>query len=97
MNQRADPGTAAAETALRAIAYDARLVLDENDRLRARVADLEETVRILRVQLPLMPYALGPDPAGPDPRWAAPTIPAPRDPNRDAAPPGAAPTRSPSR
>lgn len=64
-------------------AYYGRAVTD-NARLRARVAELEETVRLLRVQLPLMPYALGPDPAGPDPRWAS-TIPEQRRPAHDAA------------
>lgn len=88
--------SAAAETALRAFAYDASLVIEENARLRARVADLEDTVRILRVQLPLMPYALDPDPAGPDPRWAS-TIPAQRAPTCGAAPGAAGPTRSPGR
>jgi hypothetical protein len=49
----------------------------ENDRLRQRIAELERTVRILRVQLPLIRLTLDADPDGPDPRWAA-RIPAPR-------------------
>lgn len=58
----------------------------ENDRLRRRIDDLERTVRILRVQLPLAPHALPADPTGPDPRWAG-RIPSPRPPSDPVSPP----------
>lgn len=48
--------------------------------LRRRITELERTVRILRVQLPLVPHALPAAPGGPDPRWAA-RIPSPRQPS----------------
>lgn len=43
---------------------------DENNQLRDRLADAERTIRILRVQLPLMRHTLPAPPEGPDPRWA---------------------------
>lgn len=94
----AAPGTSGAEHRLQQHIDDVALVMAENDRLRNRVADLEYTVRILRVQLPLMPYAIGPNPDGPDPRWAS-TIPGPRAPAHDAASAaqGGAPTPQPGR
>lgn len=61
-------------------AAHAGTVTAENARLRARIRQLEETVRLLHVQLPLMPFALGPHPDGPDPRWT-PDIPTQRDVN----------------
>lgn len=72
----------------------AGVVAAENARLRARIRELEETVRILRVQLPLYEHAIDAHPGGPDPRWA-PTIPAPRDPARDGGPAAPAPAPRP--
>lgn len=65
----------AAETDRDLWADQAAVVLAENCDLRRENERLREAIRLLHVQLPLMPFALGPNPNGPDPGWAVPCIP----------------------
>lgn len=49
----------------------AAMVLTDAQAMREHITELQRTVRLLRVQLPLIPHAVPCGPDGPDPRWAA--------------------------